>query len=251
MEMEMLKERYNKQEIALLQKGIPKTGYVEIRMVDPKRTGSLTLRDYYEEDEFGARKHRPLIDSEGNERVIKYVKSKKVLNLASENDRLEYAHLLDHPIFIKGGQPRMKIVNFEAEADDYVTRKDNEARANEIIAKFSGSKLKDLARVIQITVRPGSSESVLKRALYEYAAQNLVPGTNQSGAERIIQEVDSPDYKTKVSLYKAIESKVVRITNGRYLFGQVSMGTSYEMALSWLLENSDQELELEKQLKNI
>lgn len=249
--MEMLREKYTKQEVALLQKGIPKSGYVEIRMIDPKRTGSLTMRDYYEEDEFGARKHRPLIDSEGNERVVKYTKAKKILNLSSENDRLEYAHLLDHPIFTKGGSPRIKIVNFEQEADDFVTRKDNEARANEVISKLTGSSLKDLARVLQITVRPGSSEAVMKRALYEYAAQNIVPGTNLSGAQKIISEIDSNEYKTKVALYKAIESKVVRLNNGRYFFGQVSMGSSYEMALNWLIENPDQESELEKQLKTI
>ena len=66
----MFQESYTKQEIAQLMKGAPKTGVVEVRMKDPKRTGSVTLRDYNLEDESGSTEYKPFIDANGNSRVV-------------------------------------------------------------------------------------------------------------------------------------------------------------------------------------
>ncbi len=241
----MFKENYNTKEIAELAKGAPTTGSIEVRMKDPKRTGSVTLRDYFLEGYNGAREHRPFIDSKGNARVVKYTK-KRILNMLNENDRLEYAHLKDHPIYVKGANPVLVLYDFDAEATDYVSMKDAAAKADSIISKLNSEGLKDLARVVQIRVRPGSSDIVLKRALYEYAESKI--SSKKTGALEILEQIESPDYETKTLLYRALESKEVEIRNGRYLFGQIGLGTNFDVSLQFLNDNPDLESELAKKM---
>lgn len=242
----MFQESYNKQEIAQLMKGAPTTGVVEIRMKDPKRTGSVTLRDYILEDNSGSSEYRPFIDANGNPRVVKYTKKKK-LNMLKENDRLEYVHLKNHPIYVNGANPLLTLYNFDDEATQYVARKDAAAKADSMITSLSTEALKDLARVVQIRVMPGSSDIVLKRALYEYAESKTGSG-NTLGALKIISEIESPDYDTKVLLYRALESKDVVLRNGRYLFGQIGLGTTFDVSLQFLKDNADLESELIKKM---
>jgi hypothetical protein len=242
----MLKDSYTKAEVAELMRGTPQSGTIEVRMKDPKRTGSVTLRDYFHEDENGSREERPLIDANGNHRVIKYTK-KKLLRMENENDRLEYAHLKLHPIYVNGSNPVLILYNFDDEAKTYVGNKDASSKADSFITKLDFSKLQDLARVMQIKVRPGSSEIVLKRALYEYAESKL-GANNRLGALDILEQIESPDYDRKVLLYKAIENKTVEIKNGRYLFNQVGMGTTFDVSLQFLKDNPDMESELAKKM---
>jgi hypothetical protein len=242
----MFQESYTKQEIAQLMKGAPTSGIIEVRLKDPKRTGSVTLRDYTYEDEQGSTEYRPFIDANGNPRVVKYTKKKK-LNMNRDNDRLEYAHLKDHPIYVKGAKPILYLYNFDDEASQYVARKDAASKADSMITAMSSEQLRDLARVVQIRVMPGSSDIVLKRALYEYA-ESKVGSHKTLGALQIISEIESPDYDTKVLLYRAIESKDIVVKNGRYLFGQIGLGTSFDVSLQFLKDNADLESELIKKM---
>ena len=73
----MFKEVLNQKEIAELMKGAPAEGIVEVRMRDPKRTGSVTLRGYLLEEN-GSTVRRPFVDSKGNDRVVKYIKKKRL-----------------------------------------------------------------------------------------------------------------------------------------------------------------------------
>lgn len=240
----MLKENYTKQEVASLMKGVPVSGQVEIRLVNPKKTGTITVRDYWKDNRDGSREFRPLVDSNGNVRVIKYVKAKKVLNLNTENDRLEYAHLMHHPTYVSCANPVIKLINFEDEAELFVIEKDSEAKANGIISSLSIEKLKDLARVLQIRTRPGSSDIVLKRALYEYAAKKKDKDNQVNGAIDILNKIESPDYTKKVLLSNAMEKGIVKIVSGRYMFGQTGIGGSFDTSIQWLSENPDVESEL-------
>jgi hypothetical protein len=243
------KEKYTKSEIAELIKGAPSKGNVEIRLKDPKRTGTITLRDYILELEDGAVDYRPFIDSNGNHRIAKY-KGKKVLRMTNENDRLEYVHLKNHPKYTNGSNQVLLIYNHEEEADNYVALKDAEAEANAKIKTFTGQKLRNLARVCQITVRPGSSETVLKRALYEYADRDLSQGgIKRTGAVDILEQLNSPEYEDKVLLYNAMDKKMVEVKNGRYLFGQIGLGTTFDTALQFLIDNPDISSELSKKLQ--
>lgn len=242
----MFQESYTKQEIAQLMKGAPKTGVVEVRMKDPKRTGSVTLRDYNLEDESGSTEYRPFIDANGNSRVVKYTKKKK-LNMLRDNDRLEYVHLKNHPIYVNGSNPLLLLYNFDDEATAYVAKKDAAAKADSMITNLNTEGLKDLARVVQIKVMPGSSDIVLKRALYEFA-ESKTGGAKTLGALKVISEIESPDYDCKVLLYRALESKEVVVKNGRYLFGQIGLGTTFDVSLQFLKDNADLESELIKKM---
>lgn len=241
----MFKEVLNQKEIAELMKGAPTEGIVEVRMRDPKRTGSVTLRGYLLEEN-GSTVRRPFVDSKGNDRVVKYIKKKR-LNMSNENDRLEYAHLKDHPIYVKGSNPILILYNFDNEASNYVDRKDAAAQADATISKLSSEGLRDLARVLQIRVMPGSSDVVLKRALYEYS-ESKTGANNKLGAFEVLEQIGSPDYDTKVLLHRAMEAKEVEVRNGRYLFGQIGLGTTFDISLQHLKDNPDLESELAKKL---
>ena len=167
--------------------------------------------------------------------------------MTNENDRLEYAHLKEHPLYVKGASPMLVLYNFDDEATDYVAAKDAAAKADGIIAKLKSEGLRDLARVLQVKTRPGSSDIVLKRALYEYAENQQGSGATL-GALTVLSQIESPDYDTKVLLYRALESKEVEVRNGRYLFGQIGLGTTFDVALQFLNDNPDMESELAKKL---
>ena len=240
--MEQFKE-YTQKEIAELMKGAPKSGSVEVRFKDPKRTGTITLRDYWIEYPGGAREHRPFIDAKGNERVVKYTK-KKTLNMSRENDRLEYAHLLEHPKYVNGATPLLHLYNYDEEATNYVEMKDAAAKADAIISKLKGDKLQDLARVMAIRVRPGSSDIVLKRALYEFSETK--DAFKKVGALKVLEEIESPDYENKCLLHKAVAEGLVKVNNGRYVFNQIGMGSTFDVSLQFLKENTDIKSELDK-----
>jgi len=246
-----VKEKYSTQDVAKLLKGVPSSGNVEIRMINPKKTGSITMRDYTITDPNGATDYRPFIDANGNHRVARY-KKKKILRMENDNDRLEYIHLKNHPLYLTGATAVFTLFNFEDEAENYVNLKNSSAKANGMINDFTGDKLRNLARVVQIRVRPGSSETVLKRALYEYA-DSKIDSSGKTGALEILEQLESPDYETKVLLHNAMDAKFVEVKGGRYLFGQIGMGTSFDVALQYLTDNPDLESELSKKLnfKNV
>jgi len=153
----------------------PSIGNAEVRLRNPKKTGTITVRGYIGTNGV----YRPFIDENGQERVVR-IKRTMYLNLENNNDRLAYEHIRLHPIYVTGANPLLTIVNHETEADAFVAKKDLEARAMEIIQKLNGSELKDFARILLVTVKPGSSDQVMKRVLYEKATTDpgLIITTN-------------------------------------------------------------------------
>jgi len=214
----------------------PKTGNVEIRLKDPKRTGSITLRGYTDKKDG---QYRPYVDKFGNERVFKFIRT-VYLDMKKEDDRLTLAHVANHPIYINGPRPVLVIVNHETEADAFVALKDNEALAGDIIQKLDGEDLKDFAKVLLITVKPGSSDKVIKRAIYEMASTN--PG-------EILNEWNDELRELKVIIRKGLESGLFIYKQGRYTFDGQLMGTTFEIATDWLKENEDLVPSMRKQLK--
>lgn len=203
----------------------PNEGLVEIRLKDPKRSGTITVRGY--SDENG--NIRPLVDANGRERVIKIQRTLN-LNMKNDNDRLALAHIQDHPIYVKGPNPILVVVNHEVEADNFVDKKNKEAQAMSIIEKLEGEPLRDFARILLITVNPGSSDKVIKRYLYEKATKD---------PELVINEWESDLRVFKVVIRKGIEKNVFTFRNGRYSFKEELMGTSFEAAVDWLKKNED------------
>lgn len=236
--MENVKEKVPGAKVKELLKGVPDSGMAEIVLKDPKRTGSITVRDYTLVDEEGGLIHRPFVDKNGNHRIMKYTKRKK-LNLSRDNDRLEYQQALLHPHFTAGPNPVLIVNNLEELANDFIEEKDLVSKVNGIIQKLSGADLKKFCRVLLISYPLGSSDSAVKRLLYEKA--ELEP-------QEVLNEWEDPDRPLKELIREGVVKKVFTTTNGRWSCGGTQCGTTFEHALDWLKENEDLEPKLRKQI---
>jgi hypothetical protein len=233
--MERGNEALSKAKIKELMDGAPADGNVEIRLKDPKRTGTITLRGYTGSN--GA--YRPYVDKHGNERVFKFART-VYLDMKNDDDRLTLQAVVNHPIYIDGPRPVLVVVNHESDADAFVALKDNEALAGKIIADLKGQELQDFARVLLITVKPGSSDKVIKRAIYEKAETE--PGV-------ILNEWNDDNRELKVILRKGLEQNLFVYRQGRYSFDGQLMGTTFDIAVDWLKTNEDLVPSMRKQLK--
>ena len=213
----------------------PESGLAEIRLVNPKRTGTITVRGY--NDETGD--FRPFVDQHGNERVIR-INKKVLLDLSKLKDQLTYEQVRLHPIYVKGATPVLKLINHEVEDENFVITKDLEAKANGIIQNLKDSELKDFARVLLIPIREGSSITAIKRTLYDKAAEDPT---------EIINEFENPDRELKSILQKGLEKDLFTKSGGVFKFKGTVMGTSYELAVEWLRENEDILPSIRKELK--
>lgn len=214
--------------------GAPMDGNVEIRLKDPKKTGTITVRGYRGKD--GS--NRPYVDQHGQHRIMKISRT-LFLDMKKLDDRLTLQQVANHPIYIHGSAKSLVIVNHESDAAKVVDDKDAEAKAMEIIRKLEGEDLKDFARVLLITVKPGSSDKILKKVIYEKAEENPTD---------ILDEWDNPLREHKALLKKGIEKAVFINRQGRYLFRDQLMGTSFDLATDWLKENEDLIPQLRKEI---
>lgn len=236
----------NSAQIKSLTKGIKQSGIVEVRLVNPKRTGTITVRGYNEIDQYGSHTWRELVDSKGNIRVVK-IQSKKNLNLQNENDRILYAHLIKNKHFVTGPTPLLKLVNLEVEADNFISHREIKSDAEAIIKKASEKELKDLARVMMIGVRPESSANVLKRELYAFI--DLQDNKQRiSNAENLVATVSADDYELKVVLRDAMALGIIKESLNRLMYNGINLGTSFDSLVEWGKANKDLVSEIQKQL---
>jgi len=234
----MENDKVSQAEIKKLLTDVPNSGMAEIVLKDPKRTGSITVRDYTLVDEEGGLVHRPFVDANGNHRIMKYTKRKK-LNLSRDNDRLEYQQALLHPHFTAGPNPVLIVNNLEEMANSFIEEKDLVSKVNGIIQKLSGLDLKKFCRVLLISYPTGSSDSAVKRLLYEKA--ELEPSL-------VLAEWEDPERPLKELIREGVVKKVFTMTNGRWSCGTTLTGTSFEQTLEWLKDNEDLEPKLRKQI---
>jgi len=237
-------EKLAKAEVKNLTKGLPIKGVVEVRLVNPKRTGTITVRGFNSIDDFGNHTWRPFVDSNGSERVEKITK-KKTLRLENENDRLLYGQLIHHPHYVNSPRAVIKLVNLEEGAVDFINKREFKNKAETIILKSTDKELISLVRVLGINIRPNSSFNVIKRELYEFI-DNYDSTKRKSNAEFLLEEYNSPDYPIKVLLRNAIAQKTVIDSLNRMMFGSVNMGTTFDGAVTFLKNNKDIANELEK-----
>jgi hypothetical protein len=231
-------EKISKAEIKRLLEGAPDTGFAEIILKDPKRTGSIVLRDYHLTDDEGARSHRPFVDKEGNHRIVKITKQKK-LNLSYDNDRLEYMQAKLHPIFTDGPTPILIVVNKEEEANDFILEKDLIAKVNGVIQKLAGEELRRFARVLLLKVNVGSTDNAIKRLVYEKAELEPIV---------VLEAWEDPERPLKELIRTGVIKKVFTTKNGRWSCEGALCGTSFESTLEWLKENEDLLPKLRKQI---
>jgi hypothetical protein len=231
-------EQISKAKVKELLQDAPTAGFAEIILKDPKRTGSIVLRDYHLTDDEGTRSHRPFVDMDGNHRIVKITKKKK-LKLSNANDRLEYMQAKLHPIFTEGPTPILIVINKEEEANDFILEKDLEAKVNGIIQKLSGLELQKFARLLLVKVNVGSSDSAIKRVVYEQAESNPIA---------VLEAWEDPERPLKELIRSGVIKKVFTTKNGRWSCEGALTGTSFESTLEWLKENEDLLPKLRKQI---
>ena len=227
-------ENVSQKRVKELAEGAPTQGFVEIRLKNPKKTGAITVRDY--RDSKG--KHRPYVDQYGQSRILKITRTVK-LDMNDLDDRLTLNQVSFHPIYMEGSTKTLIIVNHEAEANQIVSDKDIEFEAGAIIRKLKGDDLYDFARVLLITVKPGSSESIIKRVMYESAAED---------PQAVLDEWNNPLREHKAFVKKGIEKGIFTQRQGRFSFKDQLMGTSFDLAVDWLKENEDLMPQLTKEM---
>lgn len=217
-------EKVSQARVKELQKGAPTKGHVEIRLKDPKRTGTIVVRDYLENDS-----PREFVNSNGSH-IVKRIQRTIHLNMEKVNDRLLYNQVKFHPLYVDGPNPVLLLVDHQEAADDFVVKRKLATGADEIITKLKPEEAKNFARVLLIMVKPGASEASIQRALFEKATEN---------PSLVIKEWNNPDRDMKALIKKGIEVGVFNNANGRYTYQSTLMGTSFEFAIEWLRENED------------
>ncbi len=230
--------KISKPEIKKLLEGCPNSGMAEIALKFPKRTGSITIRDYTLTDEEGNLTHRPFVDSNGNSKIVKITKQKR-LNLSRDSDRLEYMQILNHPEFTTGPNPVLVVKNLEEEADNYIKDKDLESQVNGIIQKLGGKELKSFCRVLLIKFNEGSTDSSIKRSLYEVA---------EGDPSYVLNAWEDPERPLKEMIRVGIVKKIFTATNGRWMCKDIPTGTSFEQTVEWLKDNVDLQPKLRKEI---
>ena len=99
-------EKVSKSRIKELAEGAPTSGNCEIRLLNPKKTGTITLRGY--QDPEG--QYRPFVDQNGQHRVLKITRT-IYLKMDRVSDQLVFMAVKNHPIYMSGPRKVLKLVN--------------------------------------------------------------------------------------------------------------------------------------------
>lgn len=202
------------------------TGRVEIRMVNPKRTGTITVRDYSDKNTGALREFK---DSHGNPRVKRYTKATTILDLSNEDDRLEYLHTKDHPIFVLGAHPCLKVIDVVQQAEDDVESMDLGVDALIVARELRSEKMVNFARVLGIGTH-NVLESIIKKRVYEYA---------QNKPKEFMAAWDNPNRMFSEILHKGKTVGVFNANNGVWKYRETLMGVNIDEAILWLKNNED------------
>jgi hypothetical protein len=210
---------------------------VEVRMVNPKKTGTVFLREY---TDLTTGELRDFVDSFGKNRVKKYTKSLTILNLDKVDDLIEYLHIKDHPIYVKSANPIMKVIDITEEAESSIDKRESALDAMLIAKDLRGEKLADFARVLGINTT-GVLESVIKSQVYDNAERT---------PKEFLQSWNDPDRTFKQILFKGKNTKVFTHVNSVWKYRDVTIGIKIEEAISWLKENEDLTPSIRKEINS-
>jgi hypothetical protein len=201
-------------------------GVVSVELIDPKRTGALRVRDY---TDINTNEKREFLDAKGRLRTFTIKKNFK-LDLSKTEDRLFYLHLKDHPIFVLGSSPSLRLVNTEERAQESIDVAETGIIAKSLIMKLSEDSLKDLARLVGIPFNSTTTMNVLKNMLYQKSDKN---------PQEIINVWDHPDRELRILVNRGMEKGVITKRNGVYIWGEITFGVSFEECIAWLKMNED------------
>lgn len=213
-------------------------GIVEIRMVNPKRTGTITVRDYTDPE---TGEIREFVDAHGNPRVKKYTKALTVLNLEKEIDRIEYMHIKDHPLYVKGSEPILKVIDVTVAAEERISSREAALEALIEAKNLRGEKLVNFARVLGIKTL-NLSESIVKDKVYDFAER--LP-------EDFLRAFNDPNRMFKEILHRGKVKGVFSVKNGVWKYREALMGASIEEAILFLEDNQDLLPSIRKEISSI
>lgn len=199
---------------------------VEVRMVNPKRTGTVIVRDYTDPK---TGMLREFIDSFGNPRVKKYTKALTILRLDNPDDLIEYLHIKDHPLYVHSSHPILKVIDVTEEANEEIDKKELAIDAMVEAKKLRGDKLYNFARVLGINTN-GVVESVVKQQVYAEATED---------PQGFLDIINDENRTFSEMLYLGKENKVFVVKNRVWKYRDVLMGSTIEEAILWLKENDD------------
>lgn len=199
---------------------------VEVRMVNPKRTGTVFLRDYTDPE---TGRLREFIDSFGNPRVKKYTKALTILKLDNPDDLIEYLHVKDHPLYTKNAHPILKVIDITEEANEDIDKREAALDAMLEAKKLRGEKLFNFARVLGINTN-GVVESVIKKQVYDIATETPL---------EFIDKLNDPNRVFTEMLYTGKLKGVFNVKNDVWKFREQIMGASIDEAIKWLKDNDD------------
>jgi hypothetical protein len=213
-------------------------GIVEVRMVNPKKTGTITLRDYTDPETGELREFK---DSHGNPRVKKYTKALYVLRMDREDDVLEYKHLKDHPLYVTGNSPLMKIIDVTQEAESRTAHREEALDALIEAKGLRGDKLFNFARVLGIQTH-NMLESIIKDKVYDYAERE---------PKGFLTAFNDPNRTFKEILHKGKLKSIFSLKSGVWKYRETLMGSSIDEAILWLKDNDDLMPSIRKELSSV
>ncbi len=211
---------------------------VEVRMINPKRTGTITLRDYNDPI---TGEYREFKDAHGNSRVKKYTKPLYILKLDNENDRLEYEHLKNHPLYVGGSEPLLRIIDTTEEAEERTSKREAALDALIEAKSLRGEKLVNFARVLGIQTL-NQLETIIKDKVYDIA---------EATPETFMAAFNDPHRSFKEILHKGKVKGVFTVKNNIWKFRDVLMGANIDEAILWLKDNDDLMPSIRKELSSI
>jgi hypothetical protein len=212
-------------------------GTVEIRMINPKRTGTVTVRDYTDIETGELREFK---DRNGNPRVKKYTKALTVLDLSRDDDRLEYKHVKDHPLYVLGADPILRVVDVTVEAENRISEREAALDALIEAKSLRGDKLYNFARVLGIATH-NLKETIVKDKVYDYAQRTPV---------EFLAAFNDPNRTFKEILHTGKTLGVFTHKNKVWKYREVLLGASIDEAILWLKDNDDMLPSIRKEISS-
>lgn len=215
-----------------------KKGIIEVRLVNPKKTGTVTVRNYTDIDTGELREFK---DAHGNLRIKKYTKALTILRMDNQQDVLEYLHVKDHPLYVKSSYPLLKVIDVTEEAESRISMKDESLDALIEAKGLRGDKLVNFARVLGIETH-NLLEVIIKDRIYQKA---------ESDPKGFLSAFNDPNRTFKEILHKGKVKNVFTHKNNIWKFRDVLMGGNIDEAILWLKDNEDLMPSIRKELSSI
>jgi len=210
-------------------------GIVRVKIINPKRTASLRVRDYYDSEG----KLRKFQFADGRPRKA-LIKNNFSLDLSKKDDQLYYEHLKDHPIYVLENPMKcLKIENLYQDAIDGIELEELAMEAKNIVMKLNEEELRDFSRIIGVKAPLNAAGVVIKQRVYDMCNEDPIS---------VIQMWEHPQKDTHLLVRKAIDAGVLKLEGGVYKFNAIGLGVSRDEIILYLMSNPELIPSMKRQL---